>query len=227
MVAPSDQTRTALTGPRRQVARAVTGVVAALLAGIALIAWATDGFAVLTADAARARNVARAPVLVSPVTVWNERGVNMPVLHDALRAHDQPPRAIIVDFIFTRCITLCSTLGGVYQQLQRDIVEQGLEHKVRLLSISFDVAHDSPERLTRQAKLMGARPGIWSFVTPTSGAERDLLLNTFGVQVVPERNGQWQHNAALHVVSAGGELVRIVDINDAAGALAVATRNAP
>ncbi len=211
------------SGSKTSLLRAATGVAVALLTGLLLIAWATDGFAVLTTDAARARNVAATPVAVPAVAVWDQRGVNMDVLHDALRTPGQPPRAIIVDFIFTRCITLCSTLAGVYQQLQREIVAQGLEDKVRLLSVSFDVEHDSPERLARQALLMGARPDVWSFVTPNSGMGRDLLLKTFGVQVVAEKNGQWQHNAALHVVNTNGDLVRIVDIDDPAGALAAAT----
>ncbi len=213
--------------PSGLIARAAAGVIVALLAGVAMLAWATNGFAVLTTDAARARNVAQAPVAVPLVNVWNADGTQTPLLYDASNAGSQPPRAVIVDFIYTRCITLCSTLGGVFQQLQRELIAQGLESRVRLLSVSFDVEHDSPERLARQAKLMGAQPTLWSFVTPTSKAERDSLLEAFGVQVVPEKDGQWQHNAALHIVSGDGRLVRIVDISDAAGALAVAKGLAP
>ncbi len=203
--------------------RGIVGFMTALTAGVTLLAWATDGFAVLTSDASRARAVARAPQPIPEVSVRDSRGVIHDVLLDG--SNDQS-RAVIVDFIFTRCITLCSTLGGIYQQLQRAIVSQGLEDRVRLLTISFDVAHDTPDRLALHARVMGARPDVWSLVTPTTQAGADTLLQTFGVQVIADGAGQWTHNAALHIVTPRGELVRIVSLDDVPSALAAALASA-
>ena len=227
------------------------GVGTALVCSVLLLSWATDGFAVLTTDAARARRVQRAPVTVPTVSVRGSDGAVHDVLRDLPRdlPRDVPPdvrrdaltdsvraerssmsstpgllrpRAVIVDFVYTRCITVCGALGGVYQVLQREIEQRGLQDKVRLLTVSFDLEHDDPRSLAMYARVHRAHAGIWSLVTPVTADARDQLLRTFGVQVVPDGVGGWVHNAALHVVDPGGKLVRIVDITDGETALAVA-----
>jgi protein SCO1/2 len=53
-------------------------------------------------------------------------------------------------------------------------------------------------------------------------ADRQRLLDAFGIMVVPAPLGEFEHNAALHVVAADGRLVRIIDIQSPAEAIAVA-----
>jgi len=231
------------------------GLGTAVVCSVLLLSWATDGLAVLTTDASRARRVQRVPVTVPTVSVRGANGVVHDVMADvtvngmadvmvdvmadvthaaradAMRAgrasmsfipDSSRPRAIIVDFVYTRCITVCGALGGVYQVLQRDIEQRGLQHKVRLLTVSFDVENDDPRSLAMYARVHRANAGIWSLVTPVDPESRDLLLRAFGVRVVPDGVGGWVHNAALHVVDPGGRLVRIVDIADGEAALAAA-----
>jgi protein SCO1/2 len=48
------------------------------------------------------------------------------------------------------------------------------------------------------------------------------LLDAFGIMVVPAALGEFEHNAALHIVTADGRLVRIIGIQSPAEAIAVA-----
>ncbi len=207
--------------------RGVAGITMSAVLSLSLLGWATDGFAVLTTDAARARSVRDAPRAVPEVTVRDYTGATHAVLDDGFAggASGTQPRAVIVDFIYTRCITLCSALGGTYQRLQREIEVRGLQDRVRLLTLSFDIRFDDPPHLAMHARVMRAQPTIWSLATPVSDDERELLLDTFGVQVIPDGRGGWVHNAALHVVSPDGQLVRIVNINEPDVALAAALRS--
>lgn len=216
-----------------QVARGAIGLTAAVLCSVILLSWATDGMAVLTTDAARARRVLRAPVAVPSVSVRSSSssGTEHEVLRDLTRestawTSSNPgsvrPRAVIVDFVYTRCITVCGALGGVFQVLQRNIEERGLQDKVRLLTVSFDVAHDDPRSLALYARVHRANSEIWSLVTPVDTSALAQLLRTFGVQVIPDGAGGWVHNAALHVVDPHGRLVRIVDMADGEAALRAA-----
>lgn len=209
---------------RTVVRQGVVGVSVALLCSVATLNWATDGLAVLTTDAARARRVQRSPVVVPAVPVHNASGAVHAVLHDAVRRaggrSSGDARAVIVDFIFTRCLTVCGVLGGTYQQLQHAITTRGLQDQVRLLTISFDLERDDPASLALYARMQRADSAVWSLVTPIDTAGRDELLQTFGVQVVPDGTGGWVHNAALHVVDPAGRLVYIGDIADVEGALA-------
>jgi protein SCO1/2 len=119
-----------------------------------------------------------------------------------------------VDFIYTGCQSLCRALGTEFQQLQHDIVERGQQHRVHLLSVSFDPEHDGPATLRSYAEHMQGNVDVWTFATVANVADLDRLLQTFGVTVIPDRLGGFQHNAALVWVSPSARLVRVMDFND-------------
>ena len=58
----------------------------------------------------------------------------------------QQNKILLTQFIYTQCKTLCLSLGDYFQQAQTQIKVQGLDQQLHLLSISFDVAQDSPRR---------------------------------------------------------------------------------
>ena len=120
----------------------------------------------------------------------------------------------LVDFVYTRCQTLCSSLGSIYQQLQNQIEARGLQGRVGLLSISFDPANDDAEALASYAKRMELNPQVWQIATLTHWQDRRRLLDAFGIIVLPAPLGEFEHNAALHVVTHDGMLQRIVDYAD-------------
>jgi protein SCO1/2 len=127
-----------------------------------------------------------------------------------------------VDFVYTRCVTLCLALGSVFQQLQAQVLAQGLQDRVGLLSISFDPANDGPEALAAYARRMRMQPAVWSLVSLADAADRRRLLDSFGIMVVPAPLGEFEHNAALHLVTPDGQLVRILGLEQGAQALALA-----
>ncbi len=133
----------------------------------------------------------------------------------------------LVDFVYTRCQTLCTSLGSIYQQLQTQIEARGLQGKVGLLSISFDPANDDAIALMDYAKRMGMNPQVWQIVTLTNWQDRRRLLDAFGIMVLPAPLGEFEHNAALHVVTSSGMLTRIVDYNDFNTALDAALASVP
>src|SRR5690606_37079211 len=122
-------------------------------------------------------------------------------------------RVAIVNFFYSRCMSLCLAQGAQTERLQRAIDERGLSAHLRLLSISFDPRDGAPE-LASYARRMNALPEIWRFLTLTDPAQRERLLAIFGIVVVPAPLGQFEHNAAFHVVTADGRLARIIDLED-------------
>ena len=119
-------------------------------------------------------------------------------------------RSTIVDFIYTRCVTVCSALGGVYQTLQSEIRARGLESQVRLMSVSFDPAWDTPQRLGPYVDVMRADPAIWTIATVADSRALPAVLRAFGVRVIDDGLNGSVHNAALHVVDPDGRLVVIL-----------------
>lgn len=71
--------------------------------------------------------------------------------------------------------------------------------------------NDDAVALHDYAVRMGLKPEVWSVVTLASASDRQQLLDAFGIMVLPARDGEFEHNAALHIVDGRGRLVRILD----------------
>lgn len=120
-------------------------------------------------------------------------------------------RVTLVDFIYTRCPTVCRVLGSEFQQMQRQLAEQG-DDSVRLLSLSFDLEHDDAAALAGYAREHGARPPSWRVAAPLDDAANRALLRSLGVIAIPDGLGGWIHNGDLHLFDADGRLRAIYDV---------------
>ena len=204
------------------------------LAAYASSAWLTHGFQVWTAEGARRLEVALQPVAPPPVQV-DGPGIALQPLAQWLAA---PRTVTVVDFIYTRCQTVCLSLGSIFQQMQADLLQERAAATaaavppgtpdlsapsssaapdpatVRLLSISFDSAHDTPAALQAYARQLQADPSVWQFLRVPDPEELAQLLRRFEVVVVPDGRGDFEHNAALLVVGPEGRLVRVFDTTE-------------
>ena len=221
MNAPAGGDKTGLdgqAGPTDGLATTFMACLTVLLAGLVALFHATAGGTAFTTETLRRSEVARAPVQVPDLRVVDALGREQP-LRQLLAADG---RVWIVDFVYTRCATLCLSLGTVFQRLQAQIVAQGLQDRVGLMSISFDPEHDRPPALAAYAGRMRMDPATWQLLSLAEPADRRRLLDSFGIMVVPAPLGEFEHNAALHIVTASGRLVRILGLDDGAQALELA-----
>jgi protein SCO1/2 len=127
-------------------------------------------------------------------------------------------RVLIIDFIYTRCQTVCLSLGSVFQVLQAKIIELGLEDQIGLVSISFDPTHDDAQALQRYEKRLQMQPKIWRAYSLKNPNDRQSLLDAFGIMVIPAPLDEFEHNAALHIVR-GEYLLRIFPLDSSEQAL--------
>jgi len=197
--------------------------VVAIVIGLACLLQATAGGNAFTTETLRRTEVADAPSQVPDLAIRDAAG-HRSTLRELLAGGE---RVWIVDFVYTRCQTVCTTLGSVFQQLQQQIRQRGLEGRVGLLSVSFDPANDTAESLRAYLDRMQMDPAIWHLVSLDSPLDRRELLDAFGIMVIPAPLGEFEHNAALHLVTGRGMLVRILDYDDAALALETALAAVP
>ncbi|MGB6105219.1 MAG: SCO family protein [Pusillimonas sp.] len=190
-------------------------------AGVGGIYLQTDGFRVLTTEAARRLDVMRHPRVLPDAVLQTDGGAASTLLQGLRR----DGRVAVVSFMYTRCFSICLAMGSELQQLQEAIKQRGLKDKVYLLGISFDPA-DTPGQLARHAQSMRADPSVWRFAMMPDAAQRAAVLKAFGIVAVPAPMGQFEHNAAYHLVTPDGRLLRIVDIGNAEGLLGHAVRAA-
>ena len=196
--------------------RTLIATLLVLTAGVIAFSGLTRGFTVLTAESARRQSVAAAPIRVPELIGIDQQGAR----HRAFESDER--RVLIVDFIYTRCTSLCTMLGSSYQQLQSAIEAQHLEHAVRLVTVSFDPGHDTPAIIREYGARLGAKPNLWTILTPVDADALRRSVNAFGVVAIPAPQGQFVHNAAFHVIDRHGRLARIIDITQPEAALSAA-----
>ncbi|MEQ1598687.1 MAG: SCO family protein [Methylotenera sp.] len=123
-------------------------------------------------------------------------------------------RVLVVNFIYTRCATICNTLGSVSSQLATRLASEIKQGKVAVISISFDPTRDNVANLQSYMLRLDKSQGLWQTARPTSESDNAALKKVFGVVTINDDFGGFDHNAALHIVDRTSHLVRIVELND-------------
>ena len=170
----------------------------------------TDGLRAFTTEQSRRLTIAKRPVPVPAVLFEDQDGRKF-------RLDEYRGAPVLVEFIYVRCRALCTAMGAGFQRLRSELDRVGGE--ARLLSVSFDPERDTPDALAEYARRYRADGARWRVTRVADRAELAQLLGTFGVVVIPGALGEFQHNAAIHIVDREGRLARILDLDASADAI--------
>jgi protein SCO1/2 len=127
-------------------------------------------------------------------------------------------RVTIVNFIFTRCPTICPVTSLKMKRLaERTRATPGVE----LLSISVDPEHDTPPVLTAFAARYGADPARWRFATGDPAPLRAAIEDGFKIAVeqrgeLPDGVPDIVHGGHFVLVDRAGVMRGYYDSDDAA-----------
>ncbi|MCC7082402.1 MAG: SCO family protein [Burkholderiales bacterium] len=186
--------------------RALGASLVVILAALVVFTWGTDGWRAFTSETARREQVLRNPRPLPAVVLEDQDG-------RTFELSDYRGRSVAVEFIYTRCQSICRSLGMAFRQIRDAIAPQRLEHELALLSISFDSVHDDVPALAAWASAHGADGRHWRVARVRDPAQLGPLLEAFGVVVIADGLGGYEHNAAIHLLDRDGRLVRIDDID--------------
>lgn len=186
------------------VPRTLLASLAILAAGVTTLAAATHGFRAFTSETARRIDVREHPRALPMVPLQTAGGQTT----DFARLRG---RWMLVDFIYTRCMTYCSVQGSEFARLQNRLAGPIAHGQVVLLSVSFDPVYDGPEQLRAYQRRSGDLGAGWIAARPADAADLDALMHVFGVTAIPDGLGGYVHNAAIAVVDPQGRLVAIAD----------------
>lgn len=172
----------------------------------ALIGWQlTHGFQAFTWESYRRIEVAQAPRNIPDVPLQTHTG-------QPWRLAESAGRLRLINFIYTRCPTLCRTSGSRYARLLQAIEQRGWDDRLQLISLSLQPGYDTPPRLRDyRQRYHAADDGLWLTARTRREADQRRLLDSYGVVSIPDPWGGIQHNDAIHVVDAAGNLIRILD----------------
>ena len=180
--------------------RTLASALTVTLMGVAVLFWATDGFRALTAEAARRIAVSEQPRELPHMPLQLQSGTES-------RLEALSGKLVVATFIYTRCTTMCPMLGVRMKHIRDDLPDRAVGSGIHFLSLSFDPKHDGPQQLTDYGQRYGADPDHWWIARPRAGLER--ILETFGVVVLPQDNGEFVHNGAFYLINREGRLAGI------------------
>lgn len=95
-------------------------------------------------------------VEVPDVELVDQHGKRVKLWTDLVRG-----QVVAINFIFTRCKTICSPMTATMARVQKEL---GPKNPVRFISVTLDVANDTPEKLAQFAQPFQPGPR-WSFLT--------------------------------------------------------------
>jgi protein SCO1/2 len=127
-----------------------------------------------------------------------------------LKLSDLRGKVVALTFIYTRCPLpdACPLLSRKFSEVaDRLSTAPGRAERMRLLSVSFDPEHDTPEVLKKYATIQGAKPPLWTFAV-ASHAELARVAPGLGLSYGP-RSDDIMHNLTAVVIDAEGRLVKI------------------
>ena len=119
---------------------------------------------------------------------------------------------VALTFMYTRCPQpdFCPLMDRNFAAIQNEVKKTPGLGDVRLVSISFDPANDTPAVLKMHAKTLQADPAIWHFETASTSDIKGFATK-FGVIAEPsdESPAILTHNLSTAVIDADGRLVKI------------------
>ncbi len=123
---------------------------------------------------------------------------------------DTSARAILVDFIYTRCPLpdFCPLLSTRFREVHRSA-----PNDVRLVSVTIDPEYDTPSVLEGYAKRYGADYPRWRFATGTPNTLAALYVAA-GVTIFTDSE-TLDHNLATILLDGTGSVIRIWRDTDA------------
>lgn len=195
------------------MARTLGASLVALAAGLAVTWAATDGFTAFTLETAR-----RAAALAHPAPV---PALPLRFADGQLRRlADLPEQWLLVDFVYTRCTSLCLAQGSADARTMELLASEAAQGRVALVSISFDPDHDDPAALRAFITRDGAAPPGRLAAAPAATQDVARWLDAFGVVVIDDGAGGYAHNEAIGIVDPDRRLVALIDAGDPEAAVA-------
>jgi protein SCO1/2 len=170
------------------------------LVDVTVTEWADPG---AQADQDRANAVLKPGNDVPDFTLTTQEGKQ-------LRLSELKGNVVVFTFIYTRCPLpdYCPAVDRKFAELSRRVQLLGAAaDRVRLLSISFDPEHDTPEVLARHAAIVGAKPPAWMFCV-ASHEELRRIAPSLGLSYGPVEN-EIIHTLSTAVVDSDGKLAAL------------------
>ncbi len=143
--------------------------------------------------------------------------------NQAIQLHDlMGDKIVLLSFIYSTCsdINGCPLATAVFHKIKNRLKkEPQLANKLRLLTLSFNPQHDTPEAMKHYAKGLQDSALDWQFLTTRSEAELQPILQHYrqNIQKVVDQQGQFtgvfSHILRVYLIDQNKQLRNIYSVS--------------
>ena len=121
-------------------------------------------------------------------------------------------KVVALNFVYTSCVLpqFCYRLANHFSVVDRRFGKR-MGRDLVLLTVTFDPARDTPERLAEYARQWKADPAVWRFLTGDA-VEIAKVAQRFGLDAFPDE-GLISHSTRTVVINRAGELAASIEGN--------------
>lgn len=182
-------------------------ILVVLLFGAILFFIGTDGFTAYTVETARVNKLMEENPVFPEVTLEDSK-------ERVYSFSEFEGKYVMLTFIYTACSEVCPQLELNLAEVYKQVPQKYIGKDIIFLSVSFDPKNDDPATLEKYRYYFDSDGETWRMARISDEQELDGLLKEFGVTVIPDENGNFQHNSAFYLVDPNGILIEVMDYEE-------------
>lgn len=131
---------------------------------------------------------------------------------DTVSLTDLQGKAVVLNFLYTRCTDACPLHMNLIRQLQEGVEQEGLGEDVVFITIATDREDDiagTRDNMRAYGENFGLKSGNWHFLYRTEGEPAALtpdLAQAYGMRFGDGGEGIQVHGVVTHVIDTEGRM---------------------
>ena len=131
-------------------------------------------------------------------------------------------KIVLLSFIYSTCsdVNGCPLATAVFQRIKRRLMrEPELAKQLRLLTLSFNPAHDTPEQMQNYGKSLQGEGVEWKFLTTRSEAALKPILNAYQQNIQKQYDeqglflGTYAHILRVYLIDRNKQFRNIYNVS--------------
>jgi len=129
-------------------------------------------------------------------------------------------KVVLLSFIYATCndVNGCPLSTAVFHKIKRRLSKADLKDDLRLITLSFDPKHDTPNIMANYAKSLETQQTDWRFLTTASQQELRPILEGYNQTIQQEYNddgestGSFSHTLRVYLIDKNKKIRKIYSV---------------
>lgn len=129
-------------------------------------------------------------------------------------------KVVLLSFIYATCndVNGCPLSTSVFHKIKRRLSTAGIKDDLRLITLSFDPKHDTPDKMANYAKSLATEQTDWRFITTHSQQELRPILEGYNQTIQQQYDedghstGTFSHTLRVYLIDRHKKIRNIYSV---------------